>query len=75
MASYRKAIEWLAENDDNGWLSEDCGPSVAAALVADLFGKADRDVRGDLIKYLLRKGRVPDRPFFMPPKTYVVRLV
>lgn len=37
--SYREAIQWLIDNDDNEWLDDE-GPivSVTAALVADLFG-------------------------------------
>lgn len=37
--SFRAAIQWMADNDDTEWLSdEEPTLSVTAALVADLFG-------------------------------------
>jgi hypothetical protein len=54
-ASYRDAIKWLAHNDDNEWLDDDYGlPSVAACLVADLFGAGDEKVKGDIVRQLER---------------------
>ena len=52
-ASYRSAIEWMALNDDTEWVKDgepDCGLSVTAALVADLFGKTDEKVKRDLAR-------------------------
>lgn len=48
-ASYRHAIQWLAHNDDNEWLTDEYGsPSVTASLVADLFGLEIERVTKDL---------------------------
>lgn len=59
-ASYTRAIEWMALNDDTDWLEDDEPiPSVTASLIADLFGKTDADVVADLrrgIKRLRKKG-------------------
>lgn len=46
-ASYRDAIQWLAGNDDTSWLDEADGLSIAAGLVADLFGVDAERVRRD----------------------------
>lgn len=61
MARYRDAIEWIAHNDDTEWAENDpdeaCGTtSVTAALVADLFGKDDQQVRKDVRAALKRAG-------------------
>lgn len=62
-ATYRRAIEWVAANDDNEWLHTADGCSVTAALVADLYGKTDLQVRRDLISQLrLIYPRTWDRP-------------
>lgn len=52
-ASYKRAISWLACNDDNEWLRE-AEPllSVTASLVQDLWGKAEEQLRTDLISEL-----------------------
>lgn len=52
-ASYRRAIDWLAQNDDNEWLKDEPADqilSVSASLVADLFDKADAQVARDLAR-------------------------
>ena len=54
-ASYREGIFWIAANDDTEWLhSEHGGASVAACLLADLFGvtteRVERDLRRELKK-------------------------
>ncbi len=55
-AAYRTAIKWLCDNDDNDWLDSPIHgiPSVAACLVADLFGVSEdrvtRDLRAALAK-------------------------
>ena len=50
--SYRRALRWIVENDDTEWLEPDdrrpIVPSVAAVLVADLFGHSDEKVIRDL---------------------------
>lgn len=51
---YREAIRWMVENDDTEWVNEDCGPSVTAALVADMFGVDDARVCADLVKALTK---------------------
>lgn len=54
--SYRHAVAWLLDNDDTDFLDEEAGHlSVAGALVADLFGKPDEEVRAALLR--LRTGR------------------
>ena len=61
--SYRGAITWIAENDDNEWLSEDgedLNPSVAASLVADVLGRGVGQVAADLRRALRpRRRRAP----------------
>lgn len=60
MASYKQAIEWMVENDDTDWVLGD-PQSVTAALVADLFGKSDDQVRKDLFAALKKAGIIkPD---------------
>jgi hypothetical protein len=52
-ASYARAIEWIAGNDDNEWLrNERPALSVTAALVADLYGKPEDVLRRDLMREL-----------------------
>lgn len=53
--SYRRALEWILENDDTEFLADpDPIPSVAVALVADMFGKTDAIVMRDLAKRVSR---------------------
>ncbi len=57
--SYRRALQWIADNDDNNnWLrtmtDEEMIPSVTACLVADLFGKTEEAMIRDLRKVLER---------------------
>lgn len=56
MASYREAINWLANNDDCYWLGDRdiSGPilSVAASLVRDLWNKQEEVLAKDLRKEL-----------------------
>lgn len=58
MASYKQAIEWMVANDDTEWVEAD-PHSVTAALVADLFGKTDIQVRLDIIKALIKAELLP----------------
>jgi hypothetical protein len=52
-ATYRRAIQWLAGNDDNEWLRDERpGMSVTASLVADLWGKPEPTLRLDLLAEL-----------------------
>jgi hypothetical protein len=53
-ATYKRAIQWLASNDDNEWLRDDVPVllSVTASLVQDLYGKTAEQVRADLVKEL-----------------------
>ncbi len=50
--SYRRALQWIADNDDNNWLrtmtDEEIIPLVTACLVADLFGKTEEAMVRDL---------------------------
>ena len=58
-ASFPRAIAWLALNDDCAWAyDEDWSPSVTACLVADLFGKDERHVHRELVRYREREGLV-----------------
>lgn len=62
-ASFLRAIAWLAINDDCEWVyDKDWSPSVAACLVADLFGKTDRHVHRAIGNYRERE-RLDARPF------------
>lgn len=48
---YRNAVRWLILNDGCNWLDEENSAlPVAAALVADIYGKSDDEIRGDLSK-------------------------
>lgn len=48
-ASYKKAIRWLAGNDDNEWLrGETPMVSVTASLVMDLWGKSETQLMKDI---------------------------
>jgi len=56
-ASYKHAIEWLANYDDCSWINEkDNEPmlSISAALVADLFDVDERRVRRDIAAFITR---------------------
>lgn len=56
-ASFPRAIEWLALNDDCAWAYEkDWSASVAACLVADLFGKTGEHVRREIVRFQEREG-------------------
>lgn len=60
MAKYHDAIVWMAEYDDTEWAEHDKGSplgslSVTGAMVADLFGKSDEQVRIDVRKELKRR--------------------
>ena len=54
--SYRRALQWIVDNDDTEWLdgdqNDDTPLSVTASLVADLFGHSDEKVERDLRKAL-----------------------
>lgn len=52
-ATYRRAIEWLAANDDNEWLRDERSfLSVTASLVADLYEKPELQLKHDLVERL-----------------------
>lgn len=58
MASYRDAIDWIAEMDDTEFLQDDDSCiSVTACLVRDLWDKSEEQVRADLVKAVARKER------------------
>lgn len=51
MSKYTDAIEWIAQNDDTEWLTNEYGsPSVTLHLVAELFGKDIEKATKDLRK-------------------------
>lgn len=53
--SYRRALQWIVDNDDTEWLDGDQNDtplSVTASLVADLFGHSDDEVQKDLRRTL-----------------------
>ncbi len=56
-ARYADAIAWIIEND---WLGEDEGGdiiiSVTGYLVADLFGRGDKEVAADLRRAKRKRG-------------------
>lgn len=63
MARYQDAIDWIAGNDDTEWVEQvEAGEpgwsiSVTGALVADLFGKTEEQVRKDIKRALARMER------------------
>jgi uncharacterized protein YxjI len=60
--SYKKALEWIINNDDTEWLdtvNDHFFPSVTGCLIADLFGKDIYDVTRDLIKLRSKKDQNP----------------
>ena len=61
VGSYRDAIQWIAQNDDNYWLDDD--PLIAAVtlyLVADVFGRTIEEATADLRAELARQSRIDD---------------
>ncbi len=49
--SYKQAVAWLANEDDNSWAEEAYDvPSVAAALTMDLFCVSRDRLRMDILK-------------------------
>ncbi len=57
-ASYRDAIDWIAQNDDTEWLNDEADnliPSVTACLVADVFARTTAEVTTDLRKAMKRE--------------------
>ena len=55
MSTYKKAIEWIVANDDVTEVTGLRSPStVTMALVADVFGKSDRQVKRDVLDVKLR---------------------
>jgi hypothetical protein len=55
---YREAIQWLAHNDDTEWVQSrgrDAWVSVAASLVADLFGVDGKRVRAAVRRELKKE--------------------
>ena len=72
MAKYRDAIQWIVIQDDTHWVDEPLADaavpvlSVAAALVADLFGKTDAEVVKDIKKALRRESYARARNLARP---------
>ncbi|MEM1375851.1 MAG: hypothetical protein AAGG69_00535 [Pseudomonadota bacterium] len=57
MASLKKAIEWIAENDET--MQEDpeaMADLISVSLVADLFGKPNREIANKVISKRLQLG-------------------
>ncbi len=50
--SYRKAIQWIADNDESGveMTPEECGELVTACLVAEIFGVSFEKVGRDIFR-------------------------
>ena len=59
--SYRDAISWIANNDDNQWIEDfEYGSiSVTAALVADIWDVEQDKVIRDLKRELTKTGEKP----------------
>lgn len=55
---YRYAVEWIALNDDagGGASSSEIAGYVSTGLVADLFGKDQRDVALDVYRFRQKVG-------------------
>lgn len=58
-ASYRAAIEWIAQNDSAGdqLSQEDCGALVTAVMVADLFQVDSERVGRDVYRQRAKEKR------------------
>lgn len=58
-ASYREAIQWMADNDDTEWVEEeeDTLISVTGALIADIFDVPQERVKDDLRRALDKRAR------------------
>ena len=59
VGSYRKAIEWIAAEDDTDWLDDqddDLKTSVTASLVMDVFDCTEEEVVRDLRNAIKRLG-------------------
>lgn len=62
---YREAVRWLAYNDDTEWATQglepdgptETIPSVTAVLVADIYGRSEREVLRDLRRALRQRDR------------------
>lgn len=51
-ASYRKGVQWIAENDDPCCVQqEDVAEMISTLLLADLFGKSPHAVAHDIVQY------------------------
>ena len=65
MASYKQAIEWLADMDDNEWAqtgdydAHGLMLSVAASMVRDLWKKDEKTVQQDLLKQIWKNDNKP----------------
>jgi hypothetical protein len=56
-ASYRKAVEWIAHNDEPGDRDpESVSEFISTLLVADIFGKEPLTVARAIIRYRERIG-------------------
>ena len=49
MASYRAAVEWIADNDDQD-LGEPDSPLVSICMIADLWDKEPSQVHADVAR-------------------------
>lgn len=54
-ASYRHAIEWIAENDEPTATYEELGGLISVVLVADLFGVENWKVAADVERWRNRR--------------------
>lgn len=59
-ASYRQAIQWIADNDSSGddLTEEECGSLVSAVLVADIFDVPSDKVGADIYQARKKKSQV-----------------
>lgn len=53
MASYRNAVQWLADNEDGIVPEQEFGEIVSVVLVADLWNRPSTQVAADVFR--LRK--------------------
>lgn len=52
MASYKEAVRWIADNDNDSEKDvENVDGTISVLLIADLFGKESRKVAEDVVAY------------------------
>lgn len=65
MASYKKAVAWIALNDEPLWVDledlEAISEMISVQLIAELFGKPEKKVAQDVLKYRITYGDTQEK--------------